>query len=208
VLYYYSLHIFILDAPVVQFWTAARHQIKYGGSTIATTSYHTSAGKTPHNKLITATTSNGNPGPVWKRIELQGIAIKLINTAMKLIQWNILVKRIRRDADSKPTSWWGNAIKMTYKYIKPTRVWFLSYAWERNRGRLFAAVSDGNKSLYLVFVGVVFSQHLVLLLEQLGQHLELLLEQLGQQHLGCFLGQQDISILTAFRTAVSIYDSI
>jgi hypothetical protein len=48
--------------------------------------------------------------------------------------------------------------------------------------------SDGNKSLYLVFVGVVFSQHLglllgqhlELLLEQLGQHLELLLEQLGQ----------------------------
>jgi hypothetical protein len=46
---------------------------------------------------------------------------------------------------------------------------------------------DGNKSLYLVFVGVVFfSQHLGLLLEQLGQHLGLLLEQLGQQHLGCF----------------------
>jgi hypothetical protein len=52
-------------------------------------------------------------------------------------------------------------------------------------------------------VGVVFSQHLGLLLEQLGQHLELLLEQLGQQHLGYFVGQQD-SILTAFRTAVSI----
>jgi hypothetical protein len=72
---------------------------------------------------------------------------------------------------------------------------------------------DGNKSLYLVFVGVVFSQHLGLLLEQLGQYLELLLEQLGQQHLGCFLRQQhlgcflrqqDSSILTAFRTAVSI----
>jgi hypothetical protein len=28
---------------------------------------------------------------------------------------------------------------------------------------------DGNKSLYLVFVGVVFFQHLGLLLEQLGQ---------------------------------------
>jgi hypothetical protein len=48
-------------------------------------------------------------------------------------------------------------------------------------------VIDGNKSLYLVFVGVVFSQHLVLLLEQLGQHLGLLLEQLGQQHLDCFV---------------------
>jgi hypothetical protein len=45
---------------------------------------------------------------------------------------------------------------------------------------------DGNKSLYLVFVGVIFSQHLGLLLGQLGQHLGLLLEQLGQQHLGCF----------------------
>jgi hypothetical protein len=52
---------------------------------------------------------------------------------------------------------------------------------------------DGNKSLYLIFVGVVFSQHLGLLLEQLGQHLGLLLEQLGQQHLGYFVrtaGQQ------------------
>jgi hypothetical protein len=52
---------------------------------------------------------------------------------------------------------------------------------------------DGNKSLYLVFVGVVFSQHLGLPLEQLGQHLGLLLEQLRQQHLGCFVrtaGQQ------------------
>jgi hypothetical protein len=49
------------------------------------------------------------------------------------------------------------------------------------------ASADGNKSLYLVFVGVVFSQHLGLLLEQLGQHLALLLEQLGQQHLGCFV---------------------
>jgi hypothetical protein len=34
---------------------------------------------------------------------------------------------------------------------------------------------DGNKSLYLVFVGVVFSQHLGLLLEQIEQ-----------QHLDCF----------------------
>jgi hypothetical protein len=40
--------------------------------------------------------------------------------------------------------------------------------------------SDGNKSLYLVFVGVIFSPHLGLLLEQLEQHLGLLLEQLGQ----------------------------
>jgi predicted component of type VI protein secretion system len=52
------------------------------------------------------------------------------------------------------------------------------------------------------------SQHLGLLLEQLVQHLGLLVEQLGQQHLAYFLGQQDSSILTAFRTAVSIYDSI
>jgi hypothetical protein len=48
---------------------------------------------------------------------------------------------------------------------------------------------DGNKSLYLVFVGVIFFQHLELLLEQLGHHFKLLLEQL-QQYLGCFLGQQ------------------
>jgi hypothetical protein len=41
-------------------------------------------------------------------------------------------------------------------------------------------------------VGVIFSQHLGLLLEQLGQHLGLLLEQLGQQHLGYFLGQQHL----------------
>jgi hypothetical protein len=34
---------------------------------------------------------------------------------------------------------------------------------------------DGNKSMYLVFVEVIFSQHLGLLLEQLGQ-----------QHLDCF----------------------
>jgi hypothetical protein len=55
--------------------------------------------------------------------------------------------------------------------------------------------SDGNKSLYLIFVGVVLSQHLGLLLEQLGQHLGLLLEQLGQQHLDCFFrtaGQQHL----------------
>jgi hypothetical protein len=55
--------------------------------------------------------------------------------------------------------------------------------------------ADGNKSLYLVFVGVIFSQHLGLLLEQLGQHLGLLLEQLGQHHLGCFVrtaGQQHL----------------
>jgi hypothetical protein len=54
------------------------------------------------------------------------------------------------------------------------------------------AVTDGNKSLYWVFMGVVFSQHLGLLLGQLEQHLGLLLEQLGQQYLGCF-----------FRTAAS-----
>jgi hypothetical protein len=53
--------------------------------------------------------------------------------------------------------------------------------------------NDGNKSLYLVFVAVVFSQHLGLLLEQLGQHLRLLLEQLGQKHLGDFLGQQHLN---------------
>jgi hypothetical protein len=47
--------------------------------------------------------------------------------------------------------------------------------------------TDGNKSLYLIFVGLIFSQHLELFLEQLGQHLGLLLEQLGQQHLGCFV---------------------
>jgi hypothetical protein len=41
---------------------------------------------------------------------------------------------------------------------------------------MFLVVSDGNKSLYLDFVGVVFSQHLGLLLEQLGQ-----------QHLDCFV---------------------
>jgi hypothetical protein len=47
--------------------------------------------------------------------------------------------------------------------------------------------SDGNKSLYLVFVGVVFSQHLGLLLEQLGQqHLGCFVRTAGQQHLDCF----------------------
>jgi hypothetical protein len=45
---------------------------------------------------------------------------------------------------------------------------------------------DGNKSLYLVFVGVVFSQHLGLLLEQLGQHLGCFVRTAGQQHLDCF----------------------
>jgi hypothetical protein len=45
-------------------------------------------------------------------------------------------------------------------------------------------------------VGVIFSQHLELFLEQLGQHLGLLLEQLGQ-HLDCFLGQQLESSLTS-----------
>jgi hypothetical protein len=52
---------------------------------------------------------------------------------------------------------------------------------------------DGNKSLYLVFVGVVFSQHL-----------RLLLEQLGQQHLGCFVRTAGQQHLDCFRTAVSI----
>jgi hypothetical protein len=48
-------------------------------------------------------------------------------------------------------------------------------------------LSDGNKSLYLVFVGVVFSQHLGLLLEQLGQqHLDCFVRTAGQQHLDCF----------------------
>jgi hypothetical protein len=64
-----------------------------------------------------------------------------------------------------------------------------------NKDRSSPPIGDGNKSLYLVFVGVVFSQHLGLLLEQLGQHLELLLEQLGQQHLDCFVrtaGQQHL----------------
>jgi hypothetical protein len=50
-----------------------------------------------------------------------------------------------------------------------------------------SSVCDGNKSLYLIFVGVFFSQHIGLLLEQLGQHLGLFLEQLGQQYLGCFI---------------------
>jgi hypothetical protein len=55
---------------------------------------------------------------------------------------------------------------------------------------------DGNKYLYLVFVGMIFfSQHLELLLQQLGQYLALLLKQLGQQHLDCFVrtaGQQHL----------------
>jgi hypothetical protein len=47
--------------------------------------------------------------------------------------------------------------------------------------------TDGNKSLYLVFVGVVFSQHLGLLLEQLRQqHLGCFVRTAGQQHLDCF----------------------
>jgi hypothetical protein len=63
----------------------------------------------------------------------------------------------------------------------------------RKTHRLYQLDADGNKSLYLVFVGVDFSQHPGLFLEQLGRHLGLLLEQLGQQHLGCFVrtaGQQ------------------
>jgi hypothetical protein len=49
------------------------------------------------------------------------------------------------------------------------------------------ASSDENKSLYLVFVGVVFSQHLRLLLEQLGQqHLGCFFRTAEQQHLDCF----------------------
>jgi hypothetical protein len=57
----------------------------------------------------------------------------------------------------------------------------------QRRSTFFGQENDGNKFLYLVFVRVIFSQHLGLLLEQLGQHLGLLLEQLGQQHLGCFV---------------------
>jgi hypothetical protein len=72
--------------------------------------------------------------------------------------------------------------------------------WPRFLGYMEAVVNgwrgaDGNKSLYLVFMGVIFSQHLRLLLEQLGYHLRLLLEQLGQQHIGCFFrtaGQQHL----------------
>jgi hypothetical protein len=46
---------------------------------------------------------------------------------------------------------------------------------------------DGNKPLYLVFVGWFFSQHLRLLLEQLGQqHLGCFVRTVGQQHLDCF----------------------
>jgi hypothetical protein len=45
----------------------------------------------------------------------------------------------------------------------------------------------GNKSLYLVFVGVVFSQHLGLLLEQLGQqHFRYSFRTAGKQHLDFF----------------------
>jgi hypothetical protein len=46
---------------------------------------------------------------------------------------------------------------------------------------------DGNKSLYLVFVGVVFFSASWTAFRAVGQHLRLLLEQLGQQHLGCFV---------------------
>jgi hypothetical protein len=55
--------------------------------------------------------------------------------------------------------------------------------------------SDGNKSLYLIFMEVIFSQYFGLFLEQLVQYLGLLLEQLGQQHLGYFVrttGQQHL----------------
>jgi kinesin family member 15 len=52
---------------------------------------------------------------------------------------------------------------------------------------MIIVVNDGNKSLYLVFVGVVFSQHLELLLEQLGQqHLDCFVRTAGQRHLDCF----------------------
>jgi hypothetical protein len=58
-----------------------------------------------------------------------------------------------------------------------SKFWFV-YAWGRH---------DGNKSLYLVFVGVFFSQHLGLLLEQLGQqHLGCFFRTAGHQHLDCF----------------------
>jgi hypothetical protein len=62
-------------------------------------------------------------------------------------------------------------------------------------GGAITSWADGNKSLYLVFMKMIFSQHLELFLEQLEQHLELLLEQLGQQHLDCFFriaGQQHL----------------
>jgi hypothetical protein len=49
----------------------------------------------------------------------------------------------------------------------------------RRHVNILCVQDDGNKSLYLVFVGLVFSQHLGLLLEQLvQQRLGLLLEQL------------------------------
>jgi hypothetical protein len=58
----------------------------------------------------------------------------------------------------------------------------LKWHLDKNRMTLHMILNgDENKSLYLIFVGVVFSQHL-------GLHLE----QLGQQHLGCFLGQQHL----------------
>jgi hypothetical protein len=57
-------------------------------------------------------------------------------------------------------------------------------AWHRAAAQ---APTDGNKSLYLVFVGVVFSQYLGLLLEQLGQqHLGCFVRTTGQQHFDCF----------------------
>jgi hypothetical protein len=63
--------------------------------------------------------------------------------------------------------------------------WFISHTLPQCHA-LQGVGDDENKSLYLVFVGVVFSQHLGLLLEQLGQLLGLLSQQLGQQHLDCF----------------------
>jgi hypothetical protein len=74
---------------------------------------------------------------------------------------------------------------------------------------LHSLASDGNNSLYLVFVGVIFSQHLELFLEQLEQHFGLFLEQLGHQHLDCFVrtaGQQHLDCLQqlASRTTSSL----
>jgi hypothetical protein len=52
---------------------------------------------------------------------------------------------------------------------------------------LVVTLLDGNKFLYLIFVGVVFSQHLGLILQQLGQqHLGCFFRTTGQQHLYCF----------------------